>query len=204
MGESIVATGNVTGDYFIGDGSLLTNVTANYGNANVAAYLPTYTGDVSTGNIVNANANGVGNIGSSTTYFNTVFAKATSAEYADLAEYYLTDAHYEPGTVLKFGGIHEVTMADQDADPTIVGVVSTNPAYIMNAKIVGQHSVAVALMGRVPVKVRGPVRRGQMLVSAGNGYARAEDTPPTGTVIGKAVKDFNGEVGVVEAVVGRL
>lgn len=204
VGESVVATGNVTAAYFIGDGSQLSNVASSYGNANVAAYLPTYTGDVSTGNIINANANGVGNIGSSSTYFNTVFAKATSAEYADLAEYYLSDQPYEPGTVLKFGGVAEVTVADQDADPTIVGVVSTAPAYIMNAKLVGQHSVAVALMGRVPVKVRGPVRRGQMLVSAGDGYARAEDAPPTGTVIGKAVKDFNGEVGVVEVVVGRL
>jgi hypothetical protein len=204
VGESVVAAGDVIADYFIGDGSLLTGITANYGNANVAAYLPTYTGDVSLGNIINANANGIGNIGSSTTYFNTVFAKATSAEYADLAEYYLSDQAYEPGTVLKFGGVAEVTIADTDADPTIVGVVSTAPAYIMNAKLVGQHSVAVALMGRVPVKVRGPVRRGQMLVSAGDGYARAEDAPPTGTVIGKAVKDFNGEVGVVEVVVGRL
>lgn len=202
--NAISGSGNITAGYFIGDGSLLANVVSTYGNANVAAYLPTYTGDVSVGNIVNANANGVGNIGSDTTYFNTVFAQATSAQYADLAEYYLCDQQYEPGTVLKFGGVAEVTIADTDADPTIAGVVSTAPAYIMNAKIVGQHSVAVALMGRVPVKVRGPVRRGQMLVSAGDGYARAEDTPPTGTVIGKAVKDFNGEVGVIEVVVGRL
>ena len=133
-----------------------------------------------------------------------MFAKATSAQYADLAEYYLSDKLYEPGTVVKFGGSQEVTVADQAHDPLIAGVVSGNPAYIMNAGLVGSQAVAVALSGRVPCKVKGPVRRGQMMVSAGDGAARAELAPDMGTVIGKALKDFDGDQGVIEIVVGRL
>ena len=162
------------------------------------------TDSLTVGSIINANANGVGNIGSSGTQFNTVFAKATSAQYADLAEKYTADADYAPGTVVKFGGSAEITVCDHDHDPEIAGVVSTNPAYIMNAGLQSEHVVSVALTGRVPCHVQGPVRRGQMLVSAGNGRARAETHPAMGTVIGKALEDFNGDIGTIEAVVGRL
>ncbi len=169
-----------------------------------AGNLTVSTGTISVGNIENTNANGVGNIGTSTTYFNTVFAQATSAQYADLAEQYTADNNYEPGTVVKFGGPAEVTVCNQDHDPEIAGVVSTNPAYIMNAGLQAEHVVAVALTGRVPCRVQGPVRRGQMMVSAGNGTARAEQYPNMGTVIGKALEDFNGDTGTIEVVVGRL
>lgn len=154
--------------------------------------------------INNAGGNGVGNIGGPSTYFNTVFAKATSAQYADLAESYQSDAEYAPGTVLCFGGDNEVTQCNLDADPTVAGVVSTNPAYHMNAGQTGDHVAVLALVGRVPCMVQGPVTRGAMMVSAGNGRARAESAPKMGTVIGKALQSFDGEYGVIEIVVGKL
>lgn len=197
-GTTLSVSGNVTGGNLRTAGliSATGNITA--GNLTVG------TGIVSLGSLVNNNANGVGNIGSSSKYFNTVFAMATSAQYADLAEYYTSDADYEPGTVVKFGGSFEITIASEANDPEVAGVISTNPAYAMNTGIEGTHTVALALQGRVPCKVQGPVRKGQMMVSAGNGYARAEVKPEIGTVIGKALENFDGQQGVIEVVVGRL
>jgi len=158
---------------------------------------------VSLSSITKTGSNGVGNIGSSTSTFNTIFAKATSAQYADLAEMYVADLEYSPGTVLSFGGEHEVTLGSVN-DSRVAGVVSTNPSYIMNSGLAGEHVVAVALTGRVPCRVLGTVRKGDMMVSAGNGYAQAEELPKIGAVIGKALEDFDGDVGVIEVVVGRL
>jgi hypothetical protein len=190
----LVAT--TTGANVTGTLSASGNITG--GNLSVS------TGTITAGNIVNSNANGVGNIGSSTVYFNTVFAQATSAQYADVAEYYESDFDYEPGTVVKFGTVTEITLANQDHDPMVAGVVSEHPAFIMNSALVSDHTSAVALVGRVPCKVRGPVKRGQMMVTAGDGYARAETAPNMGTVIGKALENFDGEVGEIEILVGRL
>jgi hypothetical protein len=169
--------------------------------SNVAAVTINSSGGTS---IVNGGANATGNIGSSSSYFNQVFATSTTALYADLAECYLADAAYDPGTVLSFGGDNEVTISTADADALIVGIVSTNPAYTMNSGLAGDHVVAVALTGRVPCQVQGPVTRGAMMVSAGNGRARAESNPAMGTVIGKAVESFTGGNGTIEIVVGRL
>ena len=154
--------------------------------------------------ITNGAANGVGNIGTSANSFNVIFAKATSAQYADLAEMYVADADYAPGTVLEFGGNHEVTVSNTTASPLIAGVVSTNPAHLMNSTAQGKHLAAIALVGRVPTLVVGPVNKGAMMVSAGNGHAQACATPAMGTVIGKAVEDFAGESGTIEIAVGRL
>jgi len=154
--------------------------------------------------IVNSGTAGVGNIGASGQGFNTVFARATSAQYADVAERYLADADYAPGTVLHFGGSAEVSQCNVDHCSRIAGVVSTNPAYIMNDSLTGEHVVDLALLGRVPCQVQGPVRRGDMMVSAGNGRARAEANPRLGAVIGKALQDFDGTEGVIEVVVGRV
>ena len=154
--------------------------------------------------IANGGTTGVGNIGSSTTTFNTVFAKATTAQYADLAECYAGDADYEPGTVVEFGGDNEVTISSNDASTFVAGVVSTNPAYLMNSAIAADFPIAVALTGRVPTKIIGPVSKGQMMVSAGNGRARAETNPATGSVIGKAVENFGSGEGIIEVVVGRI
>jgi len=124
------------------------------------------------------------------------------ATYADLAEYYEADDIYEPGTVLMFGGDKEVTIAE-DGTNKVAGVVSTNPAYVMNATCPGLLT-AIALQGRVPCKVRGKIKKGDMLISGGNGFARPEYFPTIGTVIGKALEDFDGYEGVIEVAVGRL
>jgi hypothetical protein len=153
--------------------------------------------------IGNGGTNGLGNIGASGATFNTVFALSTSAQYADVAENYQADAAYEPGTVLHFGGDFEVSLCDTDMCSRVAGVVSTRPAYRMNDGLQGDNVITLALLGRVPCKVRGPVTKGAMLVSAGDGYARAENIPQVGTVIGKALENFNGDTGVIEVVVGR-
>jgi hypothetical protein len=128
---------------------------------------------------------------------------ATSAWYADLAERYQADTQYEPGTVLEFGGEFEVTIAE-DETRRIAGVVSTNPAFEMNTILEGENVVVVALMGRVPCKVRGVIRKGDMLVSGGGGFARPTTDPKLGTIIGKALENFDGGEGIIEVVVGRL
>ena len=125
-----------------------------------------------------------------------------TATYADLAEYYEADVKYLPGTVLMFGGDKEVTLAE-DGTSKVAGVVSTNPAYVMNATCPGLLT-AVALQGRVPCKVRGKISKGDMLISGGNGFARPNQFPAMGTVIGKALQDFDGYEGVIEVAVGRL
>ena len=153
----------------------LTSLTVT-GNAS-AGNLTVSTGTVSVGNIVNTNANGVGNIGTVTNYFNTVHAQATSAQYADLAEYYAADADYAPGTVVILGGEKEITVTVTRADARVIGAVSTNPAYIMNAQSPG---VAVALRGRIPVNVVGPVTKGDSLVTSTTpGFAESIGTDCT-------------------------
>ena len=126
-----------------------------------------------------------------------------NATYADLAEHYVADAHYEAGTVLEFGGANEVTLA-ADATNKVAGIVSTNPAYVMNSMCAGEYIIQLALQGRVPCKVRGSIRKGDMLVSAGDGFARPTTTPLIGTVIGKSLENFDGTSGVIEVAVGRL
>jgi hypothetical protein len=201
-GTSIVGTlttasqPNITSVGTLGSLGVTGNITG--GNLSVS------TGTITVGSIVNANANGVGNIGSSTTYFNTVFAKATSAQYADLAEMYEADQIIEPGTVVCFGGVKEVTMCAEDACRRVAGVVSTNPSYLMNSGQAGEYVVPVALQGRVPVRVTGPVQKGDMMVATSNGRARAEANPAVGSVIGKALADFDGQDGVIEVVIGRV
>jgi hypothetical protein len=167
-----------------------------------------------TGNLLpsaNAPTDSGQSIGSSTNRWNTVFATtfngtATAATYADLAENYLGDADYEPGTVLVFGGDAEVTVTGIKGDRKVAGVVTTNPAHLMNSHLKGEHVVGVALQGRVPCKVLGRVEKGDILVTAAkSGYAIVDNDPKIGTVIGKAVgvKTDDG-YGIVEVVVGRV
>jgi hypothetical protein len=122
--------------------------------------------------------------------------------YADLAEYYEADDNYFPGTVLMFGGDKEVTIADSGTNK-VAGVVSTNPAYVMNTTCPGLLT-AIALQGRVPCKVQGNISKGDMLISGGNGFAVSTSFPMIGTVIGKALEDFSGVDGVIEVAVGRI
>lgn len=136
-------------------------------------------------------------------YADRFVGTATAAQYADLAEKYVADQDYEAGTVLEFGGKFEVTLAE-DGTNRLAGVVSTDPAYLMNSECVGDYTVALALQGRVPCKVRGKIQKGDMLMSGGNGYARKATNPQIGTIIGKALADFDGTSGVIEVAVGRV
>jgi hypothetical protein len=196
-----IASTSATSD--IANGTSSVSVIASGGNIRFTVGGTSIIGVTSSG-IYNDQANGVGNIGSSTAYFNTVFAKATSAQYADLAEKYIADAEYAPGTVVIFGGEKEVTVSSADADRAVAGVVSTNPSYIMNSGLEAEYVATVALTGRVPTRVTGTVRKGDLMVSAGYGLARAEADPKVGTVIGKALENHEGAEGVIEVVVGRF
>ena len=190
------ATGNITGSYFFGNGSQLTGVVANSVGtlASLSVTGNTTSGNLLTGGLISATGNVIGS------YF---VGTATSAQYADIAENYTADAEYEPGTVLEFGGDNEVTIA-ADETARIAGIVSTTPAHLMNSMLNSEHVVAVALLGRVPCRVRGNIAKGDMLISAGDGYARAKQNPMLGTVIGKALEASTGDHGIIEVVVGRL
>jgi len=164
------------------------------------------TGVVGVLGISNLNAgNGVGNIGSSSNYFNRLFATATTALYADVAERFASDQEYAPGTVVELGGTAEITRSNTDLSDNVFGVISTRAAYLMNG---GAGSDAthppVAMTGRVPVLVTGIVRKGDRLVSAGNGLARAAQ-PGEATAfntVGRALHDkLEDNPGTVEAIV---
>lgn len=172
----------------------LVSNTANFANLNVSG--PTVTTSLTTGSAATE--------GTITGNWTLSGGSRLTATYADLAEYYAGDKHYPAGTVLDFGGEFEVTLAGIESNK-IAGVVSSDPAYAMNGSINCQYPLMVALQGRVPCKVKDKVRKGDMMISAGDGFAKATSSEPKmGTVIGKALSDFDGDEGVIEVVVGRL
>ena len=143
------------------------------------------------------------NIGTSLKGYNTVFAKATSAQYADLAEVYESDAEYEVGTVVVFGGEKEITKSIIGNDTAVAGVISENPAYLMNSKSDG---LPVALVGKVKCKVAGHINKGDMLSTHASlhGVAKKAHDPAPGTIIGKALENYDStEIGTINIVVGR-
>jgi hypothetical protein len=188
-GNILFNAGVVSGSGNVIAGNISFNAGVVSGSGNITSgNLSVGTGTITMGNIVNGNGNGIGNIGNSTTYFNTVFAQATSAQYADLAENYVADAEYAPGTVVVFGGEAEITISREAADERVAGVISTNPAHLMNA---GQPGLPVALRGRVPVMVIGPVFKGDSLVtSSTSGHAQSvgRDRSYAQAVFAKAVE----------------
>ena len=237
--SSLAVTGNVSGNFFIGNGSALTGIVAgltwttqantapsspkpgdfwydsfadikyqytNDGTSNVwidQSY-PTSFSTLTVQNIVNGGANGTGNIGTAGGYFNTAFVKATSAQYADLAEIYEADGDYEPGTVVVFGGDKEITVTDQSHDTRVAGVISTDPAFIMNSHAAG---LPVAFTGRVPCRVQGPVTKGDVLVTSsipGIAQKLGYNFQP-GCVLGKSLGIImNNSIQTIEVVVGRF
>jgi len=181
-------TGNVTGNITSTGANSMTTLTMG-GNLTSKAILPDTTTTY--------------DIGSSSKKYNTVYAKATSAQYADLAEVYETDSEYEVGTVVVFGGEKEVTISTEGNDPRVAGVISEKPAYLMNSESAGQP---VALMGKVPCKVVGHVIKGDMLSTDPNNHGVAKKThdPQVGEVIGKALENYDSEeIGTINIVVGR-
>jgi len=150
--------------------------------------------------------NGGYDIGTTALKFGTFHGTASSARYADLAENYLADAMYEAGTVLVFGGEQELTTTMSKADRKVAGVVSENPAHLMNSDLQGEFVTALALQGRTTCKIIGAVEKGDIIVSSAiPGYGMVQNDPLVGTVIGKAVGTKDGdEPGFVEVVVGRV
>ena len=196
-----LAIGNITGGNITSAGIISTTGNITAGNVNSTGAYST-AGTITGGNLITAGLVGAGTVSSSGTVTGTSFVGvATSAQYADLAENYTADAGYAPGTVLEFGGPCEVTVAAEES-VRVAGIVSTQPAHLMNSHLTSKHVVAVALIGRVPCKVRGTINKGDMLISGGDGYAIAKETPILGTVIGKAISSSTGD-NIIEVVVGR-
>lgn len=131
---------------------------------------------------------------------------ATAARYADLAERYEADKEYKPGTVVVFGGSKEITQSTTFMDARVAGVISTNPAHLMNSEA-GDNKThpPVALQGRVPCRVIGKIQKGDMLVTSTiPGVAIAATDPKLGTVIGKSLENYDSDhIGMIEVVVGR-
>ena len=138
-------------------------------------------------------------------YATTFNGTATTAQYADVAERFHADSLYDPGTVVALGGANEITAAVEEASEDVFGVISTRPAHLMNAGAgTNETHPAVAISGRVPVKVVGLVKKGQRLISAGNGIAKGADrTEITNlNVIGRSLENKTTRgIGVVEAIV---
>ena len=159
--------------------------------------------------LVNTTEDGttVGNITISS--YATLHATATSAQYSDLAERYEADQPMEPGDVVKIGGDKEITKTSELADTQVFGVVSTAPAYRMNADAgTDQTHPYVALSGRVPCKVKGTVNKGDRLVSSDEpGVAQAINTLENTShyaVIGRSLEsNAEQEIKYIEIVVGR-
>jgi hypothetical protein len=191
-------SGTITATSF--SGPLTGNVTSSGNNTFGTA---TMSGTLTTLGIV-PTTDATYDIGTSLKGYNTVYAKATSAQYADVAEIYTADYNYEPGTVVVFGGNKEITISTFSQDTRVAGVVSTNPAYLMNDKSEG---VAVALLGKVPVKVHGMIEKGDLLTTSGehSGYAKKAVDPKTGTIIGKALENHGSSgTGTIFVSVGKL
>jgi len=201
------AIGIKCGKYMNLDGTDFTP-TGTYDNDDVKDYLTgansvtQFTGNIAPTKVTTTVIAGGGEI-------RNVWTLATGARiqatYADLAERYEADSAYEPGTVVEIGGKKEITAVKDDASEEVFGVISTNPAYLLNGPAgTDETHPAVALAGRVNVKVIGAVKKGQRLISAGNGLARAASKGELTAFncIGRALanKTDDGE-GVVEAVV---
>jgi hypothetical protein len=177
-------------------------VTLNAGTANAAVV----TGNVNVaGWIMPFTSNATYNLGTSTRWWNIIYGKSVQAQYADLAENYVADSDYAPGTVVVFGGEAEVTVTDKSHDTRVAGVVSTNPAYLMNASTDG---LPIAMSGRVPCQVRGPVEKGTVLVTSNiEGVAESinSNTYQPGSVLGKSLGVIqDNSIQTIEVVVGKF
>jgi len=197
--NSLTVNGGITSTGYFNTSANISAAVGNFGNVSIAS-----------GGFININSiapagNAIVTLGNLTNQWSTIYGKATTAQYADLAEIYTSDKKYVPGTVLIFGGNKEVTISTLSHDPRVAGVVSTNPAYLMNST---ESGVQVALTGRVPTRVKGPVAKGDRLVSSDQpGIAIVLDKTlyEPGCVIGKALEDITDDrVHTIEVVVGRV
>jgi len=178
-----------------------------YSNSNVAGYLPIYNGNILASQLqttaITTGANTTA--GTITGNFTLTTGSRLTATYADLAERFESDQAYEPGTVVELGGPAEITAVKYELSEDVFGVVSDNMAFLMNNGAgTDETHPAIAMTGRVRVRTKGQVRKGQRLVSAGEGYARAaqEGEATAFNVIGRALEDkISDDFGIVEAIV---
>ena len=206
-GNIVAVTGIKTDNYYYANGSPF-NPSGTYNNANVFDYLTganaitQFSGNIAPTKVTTSTIAGGGNVSGIWTL--DVGARWQST-YADLAERFESDEIYDAGTVVEIGGEKEITAVQYELSDDVFGVVSTHAGYIMNA-MAGDDNThpAIAMGGRVPVKVTGKVKKGQRLVSAGKGIARAAK-PGEATafnVIGRALSNKTDDgLGTVEAIV---
>jgi hypothetical protein len=199
IGGSVFATTyNGAGTGLTGTASSLTAGQANaLYSASTSNYQAAYTS--ATANSV-AQRDGSGNLTA-----NFYYGTAQYSEYADLAEQYTADAVYAAGTVVVFGGDEEITVSDISHDTRVAGVISTDPAYLMNTKLT--NGLPVAFTGRVPCIVQGPVTKGDRLVNIQSGIAGRMDPAlyEPGCIIGKSLENIEtNEIKTIEVVVGRF
>ena len=192
-GDASGSSGSCTGN--AATASVGTTVTLTATNTTDASHFPVFS-DSATGNENMRTDTGFTYNPNSGTLTSTIFAgTANQAKYADLAEKYASDSDIEAGTVVHFAGEGKLAACDEANHHAVAGIISTDPAYLMNSD---QDGVALAISGRVPCKVTGAVAAGDLMVSAGNGMAMANNSPAIGTVIGKAIEAHAGGEGTIE------
>jgi hypothetical protein len=209
----ISGSGNIgikTDNYYFANGTRI-NFDGNYANSNVTAFLPTYAaniGPVGGATVFNGRTLSTGantTAGNITGNWSLTAGSRLNATYADLAERFAADGTYEPGTVVELGGEKEITIVKDELSEKVFGVVSNTAAYLMNSAAGDDDThPAIALAGRASVKVVGAVKKGDRLVSAGNGVARsASDGEATAfNTIGRSLINKDTEdAGMIEAVV---
>jgi hypothetical protein len=197
--QNATQDGNIT--IQVNQGGVPTSVVTFIGSNGVASF----GNALAVNSIAKTGSNAVGNIGSASNYFNRIFATATTALYADVAERFAADTVYDPGTVVELGGSAEITIVGEELSNRVFGVISTQPAFTMNGGAGDDDThPKVAMTGRVPVLVTGAVRKGDRLVSAGNGIARAAKSGEATAfnTIGRSLVDkATLESGTIEAIV---
>jgi len=210
-GGNLVITGgsNIgirTDNYYYANGANI-NFGGTYSNSNVAAYLPTFNGAILATTVTLSTLTTGSNVtaGTITGNFTLSAGSRLQATYADLAERFEADAYYDAGTVVELGGDKEITAVQYELSEEVFGVVSGTAAYLMNSGAgTDQTHPPIAVGGRVQVKVDGKVKKGQRLVSAGNGIARAAKAGEATAfnIIGRALENkTTNDVGTVEAFV---
>jgi hypothetical protein len=203
-------TGNIYGiktdKYMYANGDPI-SFAGTYSNTNVASYLTVYGGNILASRVqmtqLTTGANTTpGNI---TGNWTLTSGSRLQATYADLAERFEADDAYDPGTVVELGGIKEITSVKQELSDDIFGVISNTAAYLMNAGAGDDNThPPVAVSGRVQVRVKGLVKKGDRLVSAGNGIARSAkiNEATAFNTIGRALANKTTEgIGTIEAIV---
>jgi len=211
-GGNIATIGIRTDNYYYANGSPF-NPAGTYNNGNVFDYLTgsnavtRFTGAISVSSATTANltTGASGTAGQITGNWTLTSGSRLTATYADLAERFEADAYYDAGTVVELGGEKEIRSVQYELSEDVFGVVSDTAAYLMNgAAGTDETHPPIAVSGRVQVKVTGIIKKGQRLVSAGNGIARAA-LPSEATAfntIGRSLVDkLNTDVGTVLAMV---